>query len=108
MSLKSRAGFDLILTLSLTVICVCILSAVLAQPSDYNLTEMRNGSQSHSTMLKPVQAGCIGDPYLNPLCFNERIAFRAGHVCASVHMEAVGRENEGNAEQSFGCSSVAT
>lgn len=37
-----------------------------------------------------------------------RTVFRARHVCVSVHMEAVGRDDEGNAVQSSGYSSVAT
>lgn len=48
------------------------------------------------------------DPYVHSLYFNERVVFRARHACASVHMEAGEREDEGNAVQSFGCSSVAT
>lgn len=107
-SLKSRAGFDLSLTLSLTVICVCILSAVPS--SAFWLPPYRDEEWFPELFncAKTCASRMYRDPYVHSLCFNERVVFRARRVCASVHMEAVGREDEGNAVQSFGCSSVAT
>lgn len=108
MSLKSRAGFDLSLTLSLTVICVCVLSAVPS--SAFRLQPYRDEEWFPEPFkcAKTCASRMYRDPYVHSLCFNERVVFRARHACASVHMEAGEREDEGNAVQSFGCISVAT